>query len=454
VLSLNHDRVIAGKYRLDRELASGGMGSLWIAFDRRLRRKVAIKFIKSAAAQLEELRVRFEREARAAAQIRSPHVVEIYDYGVDRGHAYIVMELLEGEDLSVRLAREKRIEIGTLTRMLGQMAKGLDAVHAAGIVHRDLKPANVFLALVAGEETIKLLDFGVARANEPDGRRMTGRGALVGTVKYMSPEQARGDITLDYRTDLWALTVIMYRLLTGKHPFFAATIDELLLAISKDPIEPPSRSVANLPPAIDVVFERAFMRDPSQRFHSAQQMATAFANALTGVRNVTIPWGAKPATEVGPSSESESALALALTLVQVQAQAQVPAQTQVQVRTQVQARTSAAPREDERQTRPEPANGRPSFGSRESQEATLESPNALPALKAVLPSSFTPIRRSWTGDDSGNRWWWASVPAALVVVAAVVVGMTVRTRTSMTTTPSAPSASTQAQSPQATPPSR
>jgi eukaryotic-like serine/threonine-protein kinase len=303
VLALRPGRVVAGKYRLDQALARGGMGSLWIAFDRRLRRKVAIKFINSMSAPLDEASLRFEREAQAAAQIRSPHVIQTYDYGIDRGHAYIVMELLEGEDLGARLLREKRLPIGAVSRVLGQIAKGLDEVHAAGIVHRDLKPGNVFIAQVAGEEMIKLIDFGVARADVGDGRRVTG-GAIVGTIKYMAPEQALGDEALDHRADLWSLAVIAYRLLTGQYPFQGSTPDEVVLAIRQDPVKPPSAHVAGLAAGVDAFFKRAFARAPDQRFQTAGQMASSFM-AFATARNRTLPWGTPAVRGPAPSGNTE-----------------------------------------------------------------------------------------------------------------------------------------------------
>ncbi len=302
MLSLRSGLIIAGKYRLDHELARGGMGALWVAFDRRLRRKVAIKFIiDTESAQLEEAKVRFEREARAAAQIRSPHVVQTHDYGLDHVHAYMVMELLEGEDLSVRLAREQRLHVTTVGKMLGQIAKGLEAVHAAGIVHRDLKPANIFITLVAGEETVKLIDFGVARSDEGDGRRATGRGTILGTIRYLAPEQALGQPTVDHRADLWSLAVIVYRLLTGNYPFQGATMFDLVVSICEAPITPPSKYVANLPAGIDAFFERAFSRAPGARFHSAQQMASAFAATMASARTGTLPWGARAPSDANAS---------------------------------------------------------------------------------------------------------------------------------------------------------
>jgi serine/threonine protein kinase len=391
VLSLQPGRIIAGKYCLDHELARGGMGVLWVAFDRTLRRQVAIKFIiDTGSSQFEEAKVRFEREARAAAQIRSPHVVQTYDYGMDWGHAYMVMELLEGEDLGVRRAREKRMQVTTVAKVLGQIAKGLDAVHAAGIVHRDLKPANIFISLVAGEETVKLIDFGVARSDDEDGRRATSKGTILGTVRYMAPEQALGETTVDHRADLWSLAVIVYRLLTGKCPFQGDTQVDLVLSICQDPITPPSKYVADLPPGIDIFFERAFSRAPEARFHSAQQMASAFDAALATKRTGTLLWGTLPPCASAPSASPDPGKAL-------------------------ESRMGSEVADD--------AAGL--CASRKSLEGTLTNPNALPPATGILPSSCTPSsQRSATSGSSWKRWWWASVPAALVVVGAVVVGIT------------------------------
>ena len=391
MLSLRPGLIIAGKYRLERELARGGMGALWVAFDRKLRRKIAIKFIiDTESDRREEASVRFEREARAAAQIRSPHVVQTYDYGTDRGHAYMVMELLEGEDLSTRLVREQRLQVTTVAKVLGQIAKGLEAVHAAGIVHRDLKPANVFLALVAGEETVKLIDFGVARSDESDGRRATNKGTMLGTVRYMAPEQALGETTVDHRADLWSLAAIVYRLLTGKHPFQGATQVELVLSICQDPITPPSRYVASLPAGVDIFFERAFSRAPEARFHSAQQMASSFAGALVTKRTGTLLWGTAAPRPSVPSVSPDPGNALTLTM------------------------------------RPEARGDADRLcASRESQEKTLTNPEARPLVAGSLPSRCTSSsQHGASGGSSWKRWWWASVPAALVVVGAVVVGIT------------------------------
>ena len=420
MLALRPGRVIAGKYRLDSELASGGMGALWVAFDRKLRRKVAIKFINKELAELAEAGIRFEREARAAAQIRSPHVIQTYDYGIDRGHAYMVMELLEGEDLGARVTREKTLRVTTVAKVIRQVAKGLEAVHAAGIIHRDLKPANIFLALVAGEQTVKLIDFGVARSDDGDGRRATRRGTLVGTVRYMSPEQALGEATVDHRADLWSLAVIAYRLLTGHYPFQGASMLDLVASICQDQVTPPSKYVANLPAGIDAFFERAFSREPDARFHSALQMASSFTAALTSKRTGTLPWGTPAPRASTPSSLPEGGDSLDETMA------------------------------------PEAASDAEQLdASRESLDETLLQPNALPLASGILPSSYTPARRATGGSSSRRRWWWASVPAVVVVVGAVVAGITAeKPPTGASTVRSASSVGDASPSVEAPPPAR
>ncbi|MEQ9318155.1 MAG: serine/threonine-protein kinase, partial [Polyangiaceae bacterium] len=156
--------MIADRYRLERQLGEGGMGSVWAAVDEKLRREVAIKLVTERIADSERALARFEREAMAVARLRSPYIAQVYDYGVQDGSPYIIMELLEGEDLKVMLARQGRLTVEDTARIVVQVAKALHAAHATGIVHRDLKPANVFLSRGHGEEVCKVFDFGVAKA--------------------------------------------------------------------------------------------------------------------------------------------------------------------------------------------------------------------------------------------------------------------------------------------------
>jgi serine/threonine protein kinase len=170
---------------------------------------------------------RFLREARSAAQIRSPHIVQILDVGIDGGVPFIAMELLQGESLAERLARAGPLSPAEVARVLNQVARGIGRAHAAGLVHRDLKPDNIFLERNEDEETVKVLDFGIAKelapGFDPDSGA-TRTGTLIGSPHYMSPEQAEGSSDLDHRTDIWSLGVVAFECLVGKRPFEQASL--------------------------------------------------------------------------------------------------------------------------------------------------------------------------------------------------------------------------------------
>jgi serine/threonine protein kinase len=236
--------IIAGKYRLIRQLGQGGMGSVWLAEHLTLCSQVAIKLIHVDMAGSAEVLGRFLREAQAAASLRSPHVVQILDHGVDDGTPYIAMELLDGESLADRLARVGRLEPAALARIMTGIGRAIGRAHEASIVHRDLKPDNVFLVRNDDDEITKVLDFGIAKATVGSlGAAVssaTRTGAVLGTPYYMSPEQAEGARSLDHRTDIWAMGVIAFECLLGRRPFDAETLGGLLLAICTRPIPVPS----------------------------------------------------------------------------------------------------------------------------------------------------------------------------------------------------------------------
>ena len=263
------------------------MGTIWVATDSQLRRQVALKLMSPDHLASPTARTRFEREALAVAQLKSPNVVQIYDYGVDGGAPFIVMELLLGEDLQTRVNRVGRISVMALASMFSQVAKGVGAAHVSGIVHRDLKPANIFLARHDTDEVVKVLDFGVASlvAGAGSGNLIVTRaGSVIGTPQYMSPEQVRGSSAVDYRSDLWALGVVCYRALTGNLPFEATSFSDMLLQICTDPVVPPSRVRPELGAEIDAFFEQALARDPARRFESARDMAAALSSIATATR--------------------------------------------------------------------------------------------------------------------------------------------------------------------------
>ena len=274
------ERVIAERYVLTRAIGRGAMGHIWEAVDKKLQRKVALKLMAADHIASPTARARFEQEARAIAQLNNPHVVQVFDAGIDDGTPFIVMELLEGEDLDNRLNRVQRLPIGALVPIVKQAAQGLTAAQAQQIVHRDFKPANVFLARTdSNDEVVKILDFGVvsllsgARDEELN---ITTAGSIVGTPLFMSPEQIRCG-SVDHRSDLWSFAVLVYRALTGEHPFPGQWLGMLMVRICTDPFPPPSTVMPGLSPAVDAFFDRALAKDPDKRFQTAGQFATAFA---------------------------------------------------------------------------------------------------------------------------------------------------------------------------------
>jgi len=273
---------VGGRYVLERKIGAGSMGSVWLALDEQLQRRVALKLMPPQHLASSEARRQFEQEAKAVAQIQSPHVVQIHDYGVDGGAPYIVMELLAGEDLAARLRRHGRLAPAAATQLLNQIARGLSAAHGAGIVHRDLKPANLFLARQDAGEVMKVVDFGLARLHVRGATR-EGDGALVGTLRYMSPEQMHGD-SVDHRSDLWSLAVVLYQAVTGRFPFPDEAIPDLMdWAPGKPPMRPEGVP-GELGEKLNAFFERALDFDPARRFQSALELASAFAAAVEDTR--------------------------------------------------------------------------------------------------------------------------------------------------------------------------
>jgi eukaryotic-like serine/threonine-protein kinase len=263
--------LLADKYRLVQPIGRGGMGQVWSAVHSQLDRLVAIKFIDPALMLQETVRARFEREALLAARLQSQHIVRIYDHGIDSDAPYLVMELLEGEDLAARLTRDGRLPLRVAVPMLVQAAKGVQYAHDKGVVHRDLKPRNLFLTRDGDDEVIKILDFGVAKADWSKAGD-TRTGDLVGSPHYMSPEQVLGAHKVDHRTDLWSLAVIFFRMITGKRPFQGEGVGEVIVAICTDRALVATELEPALPPQLDEFFARGLARDPAGRFQTARHL--------------------------------------------------------------------------------------------------------------------------------------------------------------------------------------
>ncbi|MBW2459851.1 MAG: serine/threonine protein kinase, partial [Deltaproteobacteria bacterium] len=226
--------MVTPSLRLVRLIGEGAMGSVWAADHLTLDTKVAIKFIATDHREKnrEAVLARFEREAKAAAQIKSPHVVHMYDHGVmDDGTPYIVMEMMEGESLGTRIRRSKPLEVAEVAQVVAQVAKALSKAHELGIVHRDIKPDNIFLAPSDDELFVKVLDFGIAKSTTDPNEAVTTTGALLGTPLYMSPELVQSSREATHFADLWALAVVAYEALTGKPPLAGETVGKLFFSI-------------------------------------------------------------------------------------------------------------------------------------------------------------------------------------------------------------------------------
>ncbi len=260
-----------GGYRIVRVLGQGGMGVVFLAEDPALGRSVAVKAMLPTVAT--SARERFLREARAAAVIKDDHVVTIHQVGEDNGVPFLVMELLDGESLADRVAREGRLPIPEVVRIGRELANGLAAAHAKGLLHRDVKPANAWLEGPTGR--VKLLDFGLARSVS-GGAELTKSGAILGTPAYMPPEQARGEPT-DPRSDLFSLGAVLYQLATGERPFRGDETMAVLLAVVQFDPTPPSRVRTEVPSALSALIMRLLAKKPSDRPGSAVDVSMLLA---------------------------------------------------------------------------------------------------------------------------------------------------------------------------------
>ena len=255
------------------------MGVVYLATDRRLGRRVALKVIVPELAADPQFRQRFEREARVAATLEHPHVVPVYEAGEHDGSLFIAMRFIDGRDLATEVRDHGRVAPERLGRIVAQVAGALDAAHRSGVVHRDVKPANVLLTGAGDDEQAYLTDFGLTReAASESGLTLTGQ--WVGTVDYAAPEQILGEPT-DARSDVYALGCLAFQALTGKPPFQGAPAARLFAHMNEPP---PSACAARpeLQPEVDATLARAMAKKPADRFQSAGDLGRALAAALAG----------------------------------------------------------------------------------------------------------------------------------------------------------------------------
>jgi eukaryotic-like serine/threonine-protein kinase len=299
-------QLLDGQWRLELKLGEGGMGTVYLAHDIALDRKVAVKLMAHQLLGDPELVDRFEREARVTASLEHPHVVPIYAVGKVEGRPYIVMKRLDGCTLALHLREKGTLTVAETLTLMRQLCSGLELIHARGFIHRDIKSANIFIG-PEGHATI--LDFGILRSSLPSGQ--TRAGLVMGTPQYMSPEQALGISEIDHRADLYALGVVLFECLSGALPFQGHS--DLAVVQQQAHTLPPSVRVLapNTPPALADVVSRALAKRPEDRFQSAAELLLALESACrtpipltTPVRRRTrwIPFGIGAATALAMSA--------------------------------------------------------------------------------------------------------------------------------------------------------
>lgn len=267
--------VVAGKYRLIRVLGRGGMGVVYEAEHAMTRRRVAVKVLHAHHKENSDAARRFLNEAQSGGRIQHPNVVEVLDAGEDAdGSLYLVLELLSGQDLATQLMRVRRLEVADTLTIIAQVLQALVVAHRQGIIHRDIKPENIFLTRsVTGDTVVKILDFGISKAIGGDqafAPSVTQTNTTVGTPHYMSPEQARGERTIDTRADLWAVGVVMFECLAGKVPFDGETYNDQIVRVITEPHEP--LLDYDVPEDLSRIVDRALEKDRNRRYGLAAQM--------------------------------------------------------------------------------------------------------------------------------------------------------------------------------------
>jgi len=270
--------VLAGKYVIDRVLAEGGMGVVLAAHHQRLGQQVAIKVLHPHLRAMPDVTRRFEQEARTAARLTSANVARVVDVdSLPDGSPFMVMEFLRGHDLGTELDQRRKLPIDEAVVYVLQASAAMDEAHGLGIIHRDLKPSNLFLAEEGGGRTVKVLDFGISKVTEDVNQRMTATQSVLGTPHYMSPEQVRSSKSVDARSDVWALGIILYELVSGTMPFQGETATSIAAAIAADDAVPLLLRDPSVPSELAAAVMRALEKKPADRYADVRAFARAIA---------------------------------------------------------------------------------------------------------------------------------------------------------------------------------
>jgi eukaryotic-like serine/threonine-protein kinase len=305
--------LISERYELGDRLGSGGMSSVYKATDRVLERTVAVKVLAEHLSDDEKFIARFRREALAVAKLIHPNIVQVYDTGVDAGRHYIVMEYVEGRSGAQILQTKGSIDPGLAAEIGVQACAGLEYAHRQGIIHRDVKPGNLMIiggpatngpGQIHGEMTVKLTDFGIARAAEQT--RITQVGSVVGTAAYLAPEQARGEEATP-ASDAYALGVVLYQLLTGRLPYEGSSLAELAIRRENERPLPPTSYAEDVPEGLSVAVLKSLESDPAARYSSARSLAEGLRRGISGLDPTDIDSDAATAV-VGPTTAATRTL--------------------------------------------------------------------------------------------------------------------------------------------------
>lgn len=390
---------------LEQELGRGAAGTVWLAENRSLQAKVAVKVLSLSLTGSDAALARFQQEARVAAQLESPHVLRIYDFGVtEHGQPYIVMERLVGRDLRAEIETRGPLPCPEVVLILRQLCRALKAAHEKGLVHRDIKPANLFMLGTEGEPFLKVLDFGIARVEQGSSMAMTETGSIVGTPYYMSPEQFIDPRRVDHRSDLWSTAVVAYGCLLGKLPFHGGTVGALSLAVHSGTFAKPTDIDPSLPRALDAFFERGLQVDPNRRYQTAEELSAAFEAATQST-----PRTAPMVSSVGPSpATSVPTYPPATHAPPTSPSSTVPSSSPAA------SHTGSVNPHPSHSSAPQPASGPAAFA--------MGPPHGGPAAPVPTASSFTTEPQP---APKSSRGLWVGVALALVGVGALAASVAI-----------------------------
>jgi len=303
--------VLQGAYQVTRVIGGGAMGTVYEALQTRLGKRVAVKVMARDLAANTEALARFRREIEVTAKLAHPNIIQISDFGtVPTGEPYLIMELLEGEDLEQRLTRVSRLPLDKTVHIVKQLASALAVTHAEGIVHRDLKPANVFLLKVPGDaDFVKVVDFGISKVLKASTTKLTHAQMVVGTPEYMAPEQAAGKVDeIDHRSDQWSLACIVWRMVVGQQPFVGPDVNTILHQVMNgEPPPLPPEIAGVMPREVEAVLRRALSKRQQDRFPTITAFARALEAAAATHLTPAAPAIGQPSTPARPQEKRPEA---------------------------------------------------------------------------------------------------------------------------------------------------